>query len=136
MQAKACFSSATAAGEGVIPSPYLQCSTFQKFVQQLAYETRVWTMMCPWEQKQLIVEIIKAAAMHTREHLQDTQVEQDIFMKDQMLATIAKVIWTQNISIAINMIDSSPIAAKYLKVSCSDDGSPTLVFLKDSFGFV
>ena len=73
--------------------------------------------------------------MFTREHLQDTAVEGDVFLKDQMLATIARVIWTQNTSIATNMIDSSPIAAKYLKVSSSDDGSPTLVFLKESLVF-
>ena len=91
--------------------------------------------MCPWEQKTNIVEIIKADAMYTREHLQDTQVEQDIFMKDQMLATIARVIWTQNISIAINMIDYSPIAAKYMKVSSSDDGSPTSLCIERFFGF-
>ena len=72
VQAKACFSSASAPGEGVIPLPYIQCFTFQKCVQQLLYETRVWTMDCPWEQKKIIVEIIKAAAMYTREHLQDT----------------------------------------------------------------
>ena len=63
-----------------------------------------------------IVEMIKAAALFTREHMQDTQVEQDVFMKDQMLATIARVIRAQNIPIANNMVDSSPLAAKYLKV--------------------
>ena len=50
---------------------------------QLSYETRVWTMDCPWEQNKFIVAIIKAAAMYTREHLQDTQVEQDIFLKEE-----------------------------------------------------
>ena len=65
-------------------------------------------------------------------------MEGDVFLKDQMLASISKVIWTQNISIATNMIDSSPIAAKYLKVNhigddhvAKYDGSPS-VFLKDS----
>jgi len=51
VQAKACFFSATAPGEGVIPPPYLQCGTFQRFVQQLVYETRIRTMTNPWEQK-------------------------------------------------------------------------------------
>ena len=51
VQAKACFSSATAPGEGVIPPPYLQSSTFRKIFQQLAYETRIRTMTNPWEQK-------------------------------------------------------------------------------------
>ena len=51
-----------------------------------------------------------------------------------MLATIARVIWAQNSSIANNMIDSS-LAAKYLKVSFPDDGSPTSAFLKDSLVF-
>ena len=128
VQARACFSSAPAPGAGIIPLPYFQCSTFQNFVQQLSYETRVRTIVCPWEQKKHIVEIIKAAAMFPREHLQDTAVESDVFLKDQMLASISTVIWTQNISIATNMIDSSPIAPKYIKVSSSDDGSPTSVF--------
>ena len=88
VQARACFSSAPAPGEGIIPLPYIQWSTFQNFFQQLSYETRVRTIVCPWEQKKHIVEIIKAAAMFTREHLQDTAVESDVFLKDQMLASI------------------------------------------------
>ena len=135
VQARACFSSAPPRGEGIIPLPYINCSTFQKIFQQLSYETRVRSIVCPWEQKKTIVEIIKAAAMFTREHLQDNAVEADIFLKDQLLASISRVIWTQNISIATNMIDSSPIAANYLKVSSSDDGFPTSVFLKDSSAF-
>ena len=102
--------------------PYINSSTFQKIFRQLSYETRVRSIVCPWEQKQRIVEIIKAAAMFTREHLQDTAVEADVFLKDQLLASISRVIWTQNISIAMNMINSSPIAAKYLNVSSSGDG--------------
>ena len=110
------------------------------------------TIVCPWEQKKQIVEIIRAAAMFTRELLQDTAVEGDVFLKDQMLASISKVIWTQNIAIATSMIDSSPIAANYLKVSSSDDGfcqgcgpdrqsnliaarGPTSVFLTNSVPF-
>ena len=61
-------------------------------------------------------------------------------------------IWAQNHTIAYNMITSSPIAAKYLDVSSSDDGfcqgcgpdrqpnlvaarSQNVVFLKDSQAF-
>ena len=135
VQARACFSSAPAPGEGIIPLPYIQCSTFQKVFQQLSYETRVRTIVCPWGQKKEVVEIINAAAMFTREHLQDTAVESDVFLKDQMLASISRVIWTQNISIATSMIDSSPIAANYITVSSSNDGLPTSVFLKDSLVF-
>ncbi len=81
------------------------------------------SIVCPWEQKKRIVEIIKAAAMFMREHLQDTALEADVFLKDQLLASIARVIWTQNISIATSMIGSSPIAANYLKVSSSENGN-------------
>ena len=133
VQARACFSSAPAPGEGIIPLPYILSEILSAAFVRDSCEDDCLPLGA---EKTDCGMIIKAAAMFTREHLQDTAVEGDVFLKDQMLASISRVIWTQNISIATNMIDSSPIAAKYLKVSSSDDGSPTSVFLKDSLVFL
>ena len=47
VQAKACFSAASASGEGIIPLPHLQHKMFPIIFEQLAYETRVWFFVDP-----------------------------------------------------------------------------------------
>ena len=136
VQARAVFLAPPVPGEGIIPLPYIDCSSFRSIFVQLCYETRVHVIECPWMQKQMLAELIKAGALYTRELLQDKVTENDIFLKDQLLASISRVIWAQNHTIATNMITSSPIAAKYLGVSSSDEGSSTSVFLKDSQAFL
>ena len=79
----------------MISPPYLQNSIIQKFAQQLAYENQIRSFTNPWEQKKYIVGMIKAAALFTREYMQDMKVENDVFMRDQLLASIPKVIWAQ-----------------------------------------
>ena len=93
VQARAVFLAPPVPGEGVIPLPYIDCSTFKKIFSQLCYETRVRFLDCPWLQKQLLAELIKAAALFTREFLQDFAADTDIFVKDQLLASISRVIW-------------------------------------------
>ena len=91
-QAKACFSAARAPGEGIIPLPYLKHKMFPIIFDQLAYETTVRFLEDPWEQKKYLVGIIKATAMYVREWMQDQQEENDVFCKDQLLASMSRVI--------------------------------------------
>ena len=135
VQARAVFLAPPVPGEGVIPLPYIDCPTFKKIFSQLCYETRVRFVDCPWMQKELLAELIKTAALFTREFLQDYAADTDIFVKDQLLASISRVIWAQNHRIAHNMITASPIAAKHLEVSYSDGGSSNSASLKDSQAF-
>ena len=90
----------------------------------------------PWDQKKYLVGIIKATAMYVREWMQDQKEENDVFCKDQLLASMSRVIWNQNITIANRIIETSSFAAKFLKVSTSDVGISSSVSLIDSLVFM
>ena len=108
---------------------------FPIIFDKLAYETRVHFLEDPWEQKKYLVGIMKATAMYVREWMQDQKEENDVFSKDQLLASMSRVIWNQNITIANRIIETSSFAAKCLKVSTSDDGISSSVSLIDSLIF-
>ena len=129
VQAKARFSAAKAPGEGIIPLPYLKHKMFPIIFDQLAYETRIRFCVDPWEQKKYLVGIIEAAAMYVREWMQDSKEENDVFRRDQLLASMSRVIWSQNTTIANRIIETSSVAAKFLNVSTSDDGLSSLISL-------
>ena len=74
-------------------------------------------------------QIIRDAALLTRERMQDDNELSDPFIYAGRLTTIARIIWTQNTDLARKLLTSSEVANKHLLVSQNG------VLLKDPEAF-
>ena len=89
---------------------------FQHFYEALLNQTKVNHFTDPWIQQLYLIEIIRAAALYVREWIQDFQ-ETGPFYTDAALTAISRVVWTQDVTLAEKLRDSSPLARTHIQIN-------------------
>ena len=107
--------------EGPIPTEITRHFMFKYYVSHLLWEERFDTLHfeTPFERLDFLKNIIKAGAILTREYLQSQEPDSPLIVS-QTLASIARTVWTQSLSLFETLHKNSSLAREHIVLR--DDG--------------